>query len=429
MPKFCPSDRHRVPMRHTLPILLVAAVLGGCDVFMPDLPDEADILDAPFDDLTPAQQAVHLRGDEEFGRRFAVADGLGPTFNAASCDQCHAGEGKGHPVFNLTRFGRMDGGVFDPLYALGGPQLQDRAIPGFSPETLPPEATGQAAFMPPSVTGLGFLEAVDDSTLLRLADPDDADGDGISGRVQLLTPSPVVEEVTARERAAFGGDPARGTRIDGSFIGRFGRKASTVNLLHQTATAYAQDMGLTSDVFLSDLLSPSVGNFAEDGVADPEISSAVLNAVVFYLKTLREPLRRNADDPEVLAGEALFAEVGCASCHLPTLRTGRSEIPALDRAAFHPYTDLLLHDMGPELDDGYTEGRATTSEWRTTPLWGLGLSASFQGGQPFYLHDGRARTLEEAIEYHGGEGAESRARFLALSSEDRARLLRFLESL
>ena len=131
----------------------------------------------------------------------------------------------------------------------------------------------------------------------------------------------------------------------------------------------------------------------------------------------------------MVAGEALFEQIGCAGCHLPTLTTGPSEIPQLDRVAFHPYTDLLLHDMGPELDDGYTEGRATTAEWRTTPLWGLGLSADFQGGQPFYLHDGRARTLEEAIGFHGGEGAASRAAFQALSPEDRARVLAFLESL
>ena len=408
--------------------LAPCVALAGCDILLPDAPADNEILDAPLDGLTPTQLSVHLQGDEEFGRRFSVEEGVGPAFNAASCDQCHVGEGKGHLTFNLTRFGRPGAAGFDPMRSSGGPQLQDRAVPGFAPESLPADAEGVAAFMPPSVTGLGFLEAVDDSTLLSLADPDDLDGDGISGRVQLVDSSTVVARISDLERVAQSAVPTRGTTVDGKYVGRFGRKASAVNLLHQTATAYLEDMGLTSVVFPRDLYAPQVGNFAEDGVPDPEIPSSVLDAVVFYLKTLREPLRRDADAPEVLAGEALFLEIGCAACHLPALTTGRSEIAQLDRVTFHPYTDLLLHDMGPELDDGYTEGRATTSEWRTTPLWGLGLSADFQGGEAFFLHDGRARTLEQAIDFHGGEGAASRAAFQALSPEDRARLLTFLES-
>jgi CxxC motif-containing protein (DUF1111 family) len=157
-------------------------------------------------------------------------------------------------------------------------------------------------------------------------------------------------------------------------------------------------------------------------------SSTVAN-VVFYLKTLRAPSRREADDPEVLAGEEIFADLGCVGCHIPTLRTGRSEIQVLDRATFHPYTDLLLHDMGAELDDGYTEGSALSSEWRTPPLWGVGIQANFQGGRMFLMHDGRAETFEQAIELHGGEGDASRDAFSALAAADKARLLRFLRSL
>jgi CxxC motif-containing protein (DUF1111 family) len=159
------------------------------------------------------------------------------------------------------------------------------------------------------------------------------------------------------------------------------------------------------------------------------VSSATVANVVFYLKTLRVPPRREADHPEVLAGEQLFEQVGCAGCHVPAMTTGASELAVLDRVEFHPYTDLLLHDMGPGLDDGYTEGVATTSEWRTAPLWGIGIQESFQGGEAYYLHDGRARTLREAIEWHDGEGAASRDAFDALSSEDQERLLRFLRSL
>lgn len=410
---------------------ILLAVLGvyGCDALLPSAPSDDAILDAPLDGLTPAQLGVHLAGDEEFGRRFGPADGVGPIFNATSCDQCHVGEGKGNPLFNIPRFGRYVGAEFDPMRAAGGPQLQDRALPSFVPEEIPAEATGVSEFMPPAVTGLGFLEAVDDTTILRMADPDDADGDGISGRPQMLDADDFISELVTIEEVVQGSAPTRGRIVDGKVIGRFGRKAVAVNLLHQTVTALSEDMGLTSDLIPNDLLNVQVGNLARDAVPDPEISSSVVDALVFYLRTLREPLPRNTDDPEVTAGAALFRETGCAACHVPTLRTGRSEIDALDRVEFHPYTDLLLHDMGPELDDGYTEGIATSSEWRTTPLWGLGLSARFQGGTAFYLHDGRARTLREAIGLHGGEGAASREAFRGLSPQQQERLLAFLRSL
>ncbi len=413
-----------------LAVMTVLPLLVGCDVLAPDAPPEETVLDGTIDGLTPAQVRRHFVGDEEFARRFSVADGLGPVFVAASCEQCHVGDAKGHPVFNLTRFGRMGPHGFDPLRALGGPQLQHRAVPGYPPEVIPAEATGVAAFTPPAVTGLGYLDAVPDATLLALADPDDTDGDGISGRVQLHERTPFLDEVVALERQGRPDPSTHGTLVDGRYyIGRFGKKALAVNLLQQTVGAYLQDMGITSDLLPEDLFNPAAGTRASDGVADPEVSSGAVADVVFYLKTLRAPSRRNADAPDVVAGERIFQEIGCAACHLPTLRTGPLEIAVLDRVEFHPYTDLLLHDMGPELDDGYTEGIALTSEWRTPPLWGVGLQADFQGGRMFLLHDGRATSFEEAIEYHGGEGAASRERFRALSEEDRARLLAFLRSL
>jgi CxxC motif-containing protein (DUF1111 family) len=172
-----------------------------------------------------------------------------------------------------------------------------------------------------------------------------------------------------------------------------------------------------------------VGTFASDDVADPEVGSSTVSAVVFYLKTLRPPPRRNAGDPDVLAGEALFGTIGCAGCHHPVLRTGAASIGPLHQVEFHPYTDLLLHDMGAELDDGYTEGVALTSEWRTAPLWGVGLAAASQGGRMHLLHDGRAAGFREAIELHGGEAAASRARFRALDAGEQEQLFRFLESL
>ncbi|HUF76910.1 MAG TPA: di-heme oxidoredictase family protein [Longimicrobiales bacterium] len=412
-----------------MPILLAALGLAGCDILTPSGPPEEELLDGTIAGMTPSQERQHLAGDEEFARRFAVVDGLGPIFVATSCEQCHAGDGKGHPAFNLLRYGRYDGATWDPMSAFGGPQLQHRSIPGYPAEVIPSDATGVSTFTPPAVTGLGYLDAVEDATLIALADPNDADGDGISGRLQLHEPTDLTRSVLELEARGSPDPNARGTLVNGMYIGRFGKKALTVNLLHQTVGAYHEDMGVTSDLLPEDLYTPQAGSRASDDAADPEVSSATVANVVFYLKTLRAPSRREADHPEVLAGEQLFADVGCAKCHVPTLRTGASEIAVLDRVDFHPYTDLLLHDMGADLDDGYTEGSALTSEWRTPPLWGIGIQQSFQGGQAFFLHDGRARSLREAIELHGGEGAASRDGFLALSAEDQERLLRFLRSL
>jgi len=403
--------------------------LGACDIFMPDLTAEDQVLDGTIEGMTPSQVHQHIAGDEEFARRFAVVDGLGPVFVATSCEQCHVGDGKGHPTFNLLRYGSYGGGGFDPLISLGGRRLHQRTIPGYPPEEVPAEATGVATFNPPAVTGLGFLDAVDDSTLVALADSVDFDGDGISGRLQLHAPSELIETVIALESVGSADPGARGTLVNGMYIGRFGKKAGAVNLLQQTVAAYQQDIGITSDLLPEDLFNPRAGSRASDGVADPEVSSSTVANVVFYLKTLRAPSRREADHPEVIAGEEIFEEIGCAGCHVPTLDTGRSEIDVLDRVTFHPYTDLLLHDMGPELDDGYTEGVALSSEWRTPPLWGVGIQENFQGGRMFLMHDGRAESFEEAIALHGGEGEASRDAFDALSAVDRARLLRFLRSL
>jgi CxxC motif-containing protein (DUF1111 family) len=408
----------------------LSLALTGCDLLTPGAPLDEDVLDGTIEGLTPAQSARHLAGDEEFGRRFSVSTGLGPVFVAASCEQCHVGDGKGHPAFNLTRFGRyVSGTTFDPMRSEGGPQLQHRAVPGYPPEVVPEGASGVAVFTAPAVTGLGFLDAVDDATLIALADPRDANGDGISGRLQIHASTELIGRVLELESASMPDPRARGRRIEGGYIGRFGKKALAVNLLQQTVGAYHEDMGITSDLLSEDIFNPMAGNRTSDATPDPEASSSAVADVVFYLKTLKAPIRREADHPDVVEGEALFRAIGCAGCHVPTLRTGRSEIAVLDQVEFHPYTDLLLHDMGPELDDGYTEGRALSSEWRTAPLWGIGLQESFQGSAAFFLHDGRAHTLEAAIELHGGEAALSRDGFRRLPGDARAKLIRFLRSL
>ncbi|MDX1648167.1 MAG: di-heme oxidoredictase family protein, partial [Longimicrobiales bacterium] len=305
-----------------LTIAFLGSCLYGCDILTPDAPLEEEVLDGTIQGMTPSQVRQHFAGDEEFGRIFAVEDGLGPIFVAASCEQCHGGDGKGHLVFNLQRFGRATPSGFDPMVEFGGPQLQNRSIPGYPEETVPEGITGMSAFTPPAVTGLGFLDAVADRTLIELADPDDEDGDGISGRLQLHRPTPLIDEVVALERMGSPDPDARGRLVDGRYIGRFGKKSLTVNLLHQTVGAYHEDMGITSDLLPEDIFNPAAGSRASDDVADPEVTSAAVANVVFYLKTLRAPSRRDAGDPDVLAGEAIFSEIGCTGCHLPTLTTG-----------------------------------------------------------------------------------------------------------
>jgi CxxC motif-containing protein (DUF1111 family) len=409
--------------------IILALLTAACgEPLLPGAPDADLTLDGPIDGLTGSQVAAHVRGDGEFGRVFSPAMGLGPIFVASSCASCHVGDNRGHPVFNLTRFGRWTNTGFDPLESVGGPQLQNRAVPGHTAEVLPTQANATAEFMAPAVSGLGLLEAVDDATILALADPNDRNGDGISGRPSLVDSTDFIADIIG-PGGLQPGNPGRHATLNGKYVGRFGRKARTLNLLHQTVSAYSQDMGVTTDLVPHELLNVQAGTQATDLAPDPEASGAVVDAVVFYLRTLRPPPRRNTQHPDVVAGAQLFTSIGCAACHTPTLRTGRSEVAPLDRVEFHPFTDLLLHDMGAELDDRYTEGDALPAEWRTTPLWGLGLAARAQGGTPFYMHDGRAKTLPDAIRLHGGEGARSRAAFLALTPAQQEQLLAYLRSL
>lgn len=191
--------------------------------------------------------------------------------------------------------------------------------------------------------------------------------------------------------------------------------------MQQTATAYNQDIGITSTYEPYDTYSGEA--------IDPEISNQTVLNVVFYLRTLKAPVQRSQSDIKVNNGKQLFIKMGCGKCHTPTLTTGPSSIVALANKTFHPYTDLLLHDMGRGLDDGYTEGSATTPEWRTPALWGLGLSKRSQGGQYFLLHDGRAKSIEEAVLLHGGEGQQSKNNFQQLTADEKNTLISFLESL
>jgi CxxC motif-containing protein (DUF1111 family) len=404
-------------MKHSSPYFLLLAVglFPSCETVFPAEPEENEVLDGTVEGLTAEQNSLHLLGDAAFNEVFTSAKGLGPIFVATSCISCHPGDGKGHPFTTLTRFGQNDTSG-NQFLAFGGPQLQDRAIPGFTPEGIPAGAPF-SKFTPPAATGLGFLEAVTDADLLALADPDDADGDGISGRVNwieipgYLTPSSDHQSQS------------------GKYIGRFGKKAAAFNLTHQTVNAYIEDIGISSEYHPQDLYSVQNGAAGTDGIADPEVSGATVNNLVFYLQTLKAPLRRNQNDGPVKAGENLFLQIGCESCHKQTLTTGFSPIAPISYQQFSPYTDLLLHHMGNDLDDGYTEGSATTAEWRTPPLWGLGLSKDSQGGVYYLMHDGRAQSIDEAILLHGGEGEASRNNFLQLTEAEKQQLIAFLESL
>jgi CxxC motif-containing protein (DUF1111 family) len=242
-----------------------------------------------------------------------------------------------------------------------------------------------------------------------MSDPNDLDGDGISGRVNWVS---IPEYAKTNENTII---------QNGKYIGRFGKKASVHSLLQQTANAYNQDMGVNSILEPYDTWSGKL--------TEPEVSLNTINDVVFYLETLKAPVQRNANKPEVIQGKNTFVQLGCESCHRSTMQSGDAPIQALRFKTFHPYTDLLLHDMGDELREPYTEGSAGTSEWRTPPLWGLGLSKQSQGGKYYLLHDGRAGSIEEAILFHGGEAQKSKTSYQNLSSSEKMTLITFLESL
>ncbi len=386
-------------------------------------------------------------------------DGLGPLFNTNGCQNCHIKDGRGHvpegpednAVSMLVRlsippttsaehaFVARHGVLPEPTY---GGQLQDFALPGIAAEgqirihyqkkvialnggetailrqptlrildlgygPMHPETMLSARVAPPMI-GLGLLEAIPETDLLAQADPDDRDNDGISGKANRVWD----------ERA-------------GTFaLGRFGWKAGQPNLMQQNAGAFNGDVGIVSSLFAKDdcTEAQSACLQAPSGGA-AEVSDEILRFVEFYTRNLAVPVRPQARDPEVLAGKALFAETGCAACHRPSWQTAESGVePELAGQTIWPYSDLLLHDIGPDLADGRPEYAATGQEWRTPPLWGLSQLPAVNGHTQL-LHDGRARSVLEAVLWHGGEAKASRDRVVAMSPDERTQLIRFVESL
>ncbi|MBT0958504.1 c-type cytochrome [Alphaproteobacteria bacterium KMM 3653] len=397
-----------------------------------------------------------------------ASDGLGPLYNARSCQRCHLKDGRGHPPEGpedsaVSMFLRISipapdteqataeiegflNTLPDPTY---GSQLQDIAVQGHAAEyrlgityeeievplsegemaslrsptysaenlgygPLHPDAMLSPRVAPPMI-GLGLLEAIPAADILAQADPNDENGDGISGRAQIIP---------SREFAA-------------PMLGRFGLKAGMPTVREQSAAAFAGDIGLSTSLFPAGFgdCTPAQGacRAAPDGNTpahgDLEVSDESLGLVTFYSRNLAVPARRDIDDPEVLRGKQMFYDSGCTACHTPKYVTHRLE--GQDEQSFQliwPYTDLLLHDMGEGLADHRPEGRATGTEWRTPPLWGIGLTPVVNG-HSYYLHDGRARSLLEAILWHGGEAQPARDHVATMPRADRAALIRFLESL
>ena len=378
-------------------------------------------------------------------------DGLGPLFNARSCSACHARDGRGLPPDSpdasflglLVRVSvpgeDVHGGpLADARY---GGQLQPFALPNVpveaalrvlytevpgqyddgTPYTLleptyaidslgygePEEPLLLSPRIAPQVIGLALLEAIPTERLEALADADDDDNDGISGRLNYVWD----EEAQAMA------------------VGRFGWKSEQPTVRQQTAGAFLGDMGITTPVFPEQNCTASQPECAAAiAGGEPEIDDRLFDRVVLYSSLLAVPVRRDWEDTEVRRGKQLFADAGCIGCHVSRHETGPHAFEEVADQVIWPYTDLLLHDMGPALSDGRPVYSAGPSEWRTPPLWGVGLFTTVNGDSRL-MHDGRARGVAEAILWHGGEADASRAAFTAMSATERAALVRFVESL
>lgn len=403
-----------------------------------------------------------------------ASDGLGPLYNARSCQRCHLNDGRGHPPENaddsrVSMFLRLSVPAQDTapmteietyLHSVGidtprtrpepdyGNQLQDFAVQGHNPEARfavtyeelsVPLSGGETASLrrpsyritdpaygpmandvqlspriAPQMIGLGLIEAIPAADILSHADPDDSNGDGISGRAQIVWSE----------------------RHEAPMLGRFGWKAGNPSVEQQSASAFASDIGISSPMFpaaAGDCTETQTaclaGPHGDNDAREFEIDQTALDLVTFYSRNLAVPARREIDSPDVLRGKQVFYDTGCIACHVPKFVTHR--LDGQDEQSFQliwPYSDFLLHDMGPGLADDRPEGVATGREWRTAPLWGIGLTAQVNG-HSYFLHDGRARSLLEAILWHGGEAQPHRDRVVGMPPEDRAALIHYLESL
>ncbi len=374
-------------------------------------------------------------------------DGLGPMFNARSCASCHFRDGRGEPFANKGLLFRLSvpgiGLNGEPLADINyGGQLSDNSIQGVASEGvfnifyneqnyqfpdgenyslrtpvytftgLNYGAMNSSIMFSPRIgqqmIGLGLIEALNDADVLSKVDEMDANADGISGKANY-----VYDAISKSQR-----------------LGKFGWKANVANLYHQTAGAFLGDLGITTWLFKNENCT-SIQNDCQTAIngGAPEIDSTNLNLTVLYARSLGVPIRRNYKDADVLLGKMIFTNLGCANCHTPKYTTGNnSPIAALNTIEIRPYSDFLLHDMGNDLADNRPDYLANGNEWRTQPLWGLGLIQTVNG-HSFLLHDGRARTILEAIMWHGGEANNSKQKFSILKKTERDAVIAFLKSL
>jgi CxxC motif-containing protein (DUF1111 family) len=398
------------------------------------------------------KQSVHDVGDAAFEAMFVASPavlngGLGPVYNSNSCVSCHVGDGRGRPpfdgeplqsmLFRISLPGSGPHGEPNPIPGYGG-QLQQFAnynvpyeanveitytyqtynfadgnsyelrIPHYSFNNYYSNWPGDALYSPrvaPAVFGLGLLEAIPEENIRARADESDYDSDGISGKAN---------DVWDVLKEAYS-------------LGRFGWKAGQPTVLQQSAGAYNEDMGVTNFIFPkeSSFDQPQHDNLDDD----TELTDSLLHAVALYVRTLAVPGRRDADDAVVLHGKNIFYQAGCNNCHTPMQRTEVNvAFPEISNQVIFPYTDMLLHDMGDGLADYRPEFKADGKDWRTSPLWGIGLT-KVVNGHTFFLHDGRARNLMEAVMWHGGEAESSKEYVRNISASEREALIKFLESL
>jgi CxxC motif-containing protein (DUF1111 family) len=423
----------------------------------------------PSANLPPSRRVDFSVGNSFFRSPWVIApstttarDGLGPLFNTNACQGCHIKDGRGHPptpddvnaVSMLVRLSIPDapayakvieqlGVVPEPVY---GGQFQDMAVPGVAPEgkvrvdytavpvrfkdgtevelrkpslnitqlgygPMHPDTRFSARVAPPMI-GLGLLEAIPDEAILANAEAQAKANNGIAGR-----PNQVWDDAQQK-----------------TVLGRFGWKAGQPNLNQQNVHAFSGDMGLTTSLRPVDdctdaqtACKQAPSGIGPDG--EPEVSDNILRLVLFYSRNLAVPARRDVNAPEVLAGKTLFYQAGCQSCHTPKYTTAANAAePEQANQVIRPYSDLLLHDMGDGLADNRTEFQASGRQWRTPPLWGIGLTQAVSGHTQF-LHDGRARNLLEAVLWHGGEATAAQQQVLSFNAEQRSALLAFLNSL
>lgn len=408
----------------------------------------------PLSNLSPENLARHKRGEAIFRRKFlpygnGPESGLGPLFIQDNCAACHHNNGRSHPPLTEVDYTsgllmRMSvpglGPHGEPMGVPGfGLQLQTRALPGAQPEGLIkytyehfyeefPDGTRVLMHKPSHgiinpyipvpkgtmfslrnaspVYGLGLLEAVSEEEILSRYEERDKDGDNITGR-----PNYVWNAYTNQKD-----------------LGRFGWKGSHPTVIQQAAEAFHQDMGITSVHFFPQENGIGQSNCTFGYGDHPDIDSAMVADVAFYLLTIAPPAPRNQDDPVVKRGREVFMQINCSGCHTPELRTGKHPIAELSYQTIYPYTDLLLHEMGEGIADSRPDHEASTNEWRTPPLWGIGLTKIVNPHARF-MHDGRAATLEEAILWHEGEGYWTTVAYKNLPKSDREALIKFLESL